>query len=116
MYNKGINRENLGEYPKALHLLFYALSLKSSSLKIYKAVARVYAKNKNYLNSLDYYSKAMYKYKNDAELYALKADIHRKIKEYDLAIKHYDEAIKLDYNNNEYYLTRFIIYLYCLLN
>ena len=112
MYNKGINRENLGEYPKALHLLFYALSLKSRSLKIYKAIARVYAKNKNYLNALDYYSKAMIKYENNAELYALKADIHRKIKQYDLAIKHYDQAIKLDYNNNEYYIKRAFLKYY----
>ena len=44
MYNKGIYRENLGEYPKALNFLFYALSLKSSSLKTYKAIARVYEK------------------------------------------------------------------------
>ena len=105
MYEKGIHKENLGEYPKALHYLFYALSLKGTSLKTYKAIARVNRKNRQFLNGLDFYSKAIAIFPTNAEIYALKADLHRKIKEYDLAIKHYDEAIKLDYSNTEYYVT-----------
>ncbi len=107
----GTCKENLGEYPKSIHYFNYALSLKSS-IKNYKALARVYAKNRNFLNSLDYYSKAMAKFPLHAELFALKADIHRKIKQYDTAIKHYDQAIKLDYGNNDYYIKRAFLKYY----
>ena len=106
MYNKGINKENLGEYPKALHFLFYALSLRSGSLKTYKAIARVNRKNKAFLNALDFYSKAIDRYPDNDELFALKADVHRRIKEYDLAIKHYNVAIQINENNVEYYKNR----------
>ena len=106
MYNKGINKENLGEYPKALHFLFYALSLRSGSLKTYKAIARVNRKNKAFLNALDLYSKAIDRYPDNDELFALKADVHRRIKEYDLAIKHYNVAIQINEKNVEYYKNR----------
>ena len=106
MYNKGINKENLGEYPKALHFLFYALSLRPSSLKTYKAIARVNRKNKAFLNALDFYSKAIDRHPDNAELFALKADVHRRIKEYDLAIKHYNVAIQINPSNIEYYKNR----------
>ena len=36
MYNKGISKENLGEYPKAQNYLFLALSLMPKSLNTYK--------------------------------------------------------------------------------
>lgn len=106
MYDKGINKENLGEYPKALHFLFYALSLKTNSLKTYKAIARVNRKNKAFLNALDFYSKAIDRHPDNAELFALKADLHRRVKEYDLAIKHYNVAIQIDPSNIEYYKNR----------
>ena len=101
MYNKGISKENLGEYPKALYYLFIALSLNSKSLNTYKAIARVNRKNRSFLNAIDFYTKAIQRFPNNAELYALKADVHRKIKEFDEAIKCYDKAIELDYKNYE---------------
>lgn len=112
MYEKGIHRENLGEYPKALHNLFYALSLKGTSLKTYLAIARVYRKHRQYLNALDFYSKAIAIWPEKSEIFALKADLHRRNKEFDLAIKHYDEAIRLDFSNIEYYIRRAQIKFY----
>ena len=41
VFNKGIHRENIGEYPKAMSYLYLALSLMPRSIKTYIAIARV---------------------------------------------------------------------------
>lgn len=94
IYNRGINRENTGEYVEALDYFYLALSLKPGSISTYKAIARVERKNKNYLNGIDFLNKACIRYPAKAELYAIKADFYRKIKDYDNAVKEYDMAIK----------------------
>ncbi len=106
LYNKGINRENLGEYPKALNCLFLALSLNAKSLKTYIAISRVNRKNKTFLNAIDFCSKAIVRFPQNAQLYAIKADLYRKIKEYDNALSAYNKAIELDSSNSEYYIYR----------
>lgn len=112
VYNKGITRENLGEYPKALNLLFLALSLMPNSLKTYKAIIRVNRKNKTFLNGIDFCNKAISRFPKNSELYAMKADIYRKIKDYNEAITAFDEAIKYNGTNSEYYIERaYIKYL-----
>ncbi len=106
MYNKGINRENLGEYPKAQNFLFLALSLMPKSIKTYKAIVRVNRKNKTFLNAIDFCNKAISRYPDKAELYAIKADIHRKLKEYYEAIKTYNMALNYNDSVTEYYIQR----------
>ncbi|MBQ9244823.1 tetratricopeptide repeat protein [bacterium] len=106
MYNKGINRENLGEYPKALNNLFLALSLMPKSFKTYIAIARVNQKNKTFLNAIDFYNKAIMRFPKNAELHALKAYVLRKIKDYDNALISYNKAIQLDGEKVNYYTER----------
>ena len=60
MFDKGIHKENIGEYNKALNALFYALSLCPNSADVYVAIARVYRKIKLYYNSLEYYTKVYF--------------------------------------------------------
>ena len=48
VFDKGINRENIGEYPKAMSYLYLALSLMPRSVKTYVAIARVNRKHKTY--------------------------------------------------------------------
>lgn len=83
VFDKGIHRENIGEYPKAMGYLYLALSLMPRSIKTYLAIARVNRKHKTYLNGIDFLNKAIYKFPKNGILYAAKADLHRKIKEYD---------------------------------
>ncbi len=106
LYQKGITRENLGEYPKALNLLFLALSLNANSLKTYIAITRVNRKNKTFLNAIDFCTKAINRFPKKAQLYAIRADIYRRIKEYNNAINSYNKAIELDSSNSEYYTQR----------
>lgn len=101
MFNKGISKENLGEYPKALNAFFLALSLCPNSLKTYIAISRVNKKNKTFLNAIDFCNKGISRFPKCSELYKIKADILRKIKNYDEAIESYDIALKFDNSNIE---------------
>ena len=101
VFNKGINRENLGEYPKSLSYLFLALSLMPKSVKTYKAIARVNRKNKTFLNAID-----LVRFPTNDELYAVRADLQRKIKQYDEALGSYNLAIKYNGRNTDYYVLR----------
>ena len=106
IYNRGITRENIGEYPDALDYFYLALSLRPNSVKTYKSIARVCRKSKTCLNGIDFVNKASWRFPDKAELYAIKADLYRKIKDYVNAIKEYDLAIKYEGENWEYYLQR----------
>ena len=102
VFDKGINRENIGEYPKALSYLYLALSLMPRSIKTYIAIARVNRKHKTFLNGIDFINKAINKFPKNGILYAIKGDLYRKIKEYETAISCYDDAIKFEYLNTDY--------------
>lgn len=106
MFNRGINRENIGEYDSALDYFYISLSLNPRSIKTYKAIARNCNKIKSYLNGIDFLNKASFRFPHNAELYAIKGDLYEKIKDYNNAIKEYDLAIKNDGEKWKYYENR----------
>ena len=106
LYYKGITYENIAEYKKALHYLFLAVSLNPKSVDCYKAVARTHLKNCQTYYAFDFYSKAIYKFPKDSELYEFRSFLFRKEKKYDKALEDLDNAIKFDYSNINYYKNR----------
>ncbi len=105
-YNKGMNREFAGEYDKALREFVLAVSLNYNSIDVYKALIRLNKKNRMYQNALDYIETACKKFPENAFLHAQAADIHRIMKEYNLAIKEYDKAVFYDDTCIDYYRYR----------
>lgn len=106
LYHKGISYENIAEYKKALHYLFLAVSLNPKSIECNKAVARTHLKDNQVYYAFDFYSKAIFRFPTDAELYAFRSFMFRKEKKYDKAINDLDNAIKYDSSNTDYYKNR----------
>lgn len=106
IYNKGVIKENLGEYPDSLDYFYLALSLNPNSVKTYIAIARISKKIKSYLNGIDFLNKASWRFPYNAQIHSVKADLFRCAKDYDNAILSYDSAIKNDGGNFNYYLER----------
>ena len=106
VYNRGIARENIGEYLDALDYFYLALTLFPNSIKAYKAIARICRKNKTVLNGIDFLNKASMRFPDKSELYSIKADLYRKIKDFDNAVRECDFAIKWEGDNWKYYEQR----------
>ena len=106
LYYKGISYENIAEYKKALHYLFLAVSLNPKSIQCNKAVARTHLKDNQIYYAFDFYSKAIYRFPKDSELYSFRAFMFRKEKKYDKAIEDLDNAIKFEPSNISNYKNR----------
>ena len=105
-YTKGISKEYLGEYDKAIRELLFAISLKSDYIPVHKALIRLNKKNRNYQNALDYAERASEKFEQKSFFYAEAADLYRKIKSYNNAIEAYNNALKADDTQIDYYKHR----------
>ena len=75
-------------------------------MKTYFSIARVSRKVKENLNGIDFADKGSVRFPFNAGLYAAKADLYRREKNYESAVKEYNLALKNDACSSEYYAAR----------
>lgn len=105
-YERAKSQEILGDFNLASRACLDAIALKSDFIEINMLMIRVARKNRKYGVAMDFIDSALRKFPTCAELYAQKAEMHRKFKEYEYAIGLYGKAIEYDGQNVEYYKTR----------
>lgn len=64
-----------------------------------------------YKEASDTYTKIIEENKNSGQAYKIRADIYRKMKEYDKSLADYDKAIKLDSRNYDFYIGKYLLLL-----
>jgi len=94
-FNRGLCYKNLGQDSNAIQDFKSCISLKKDFINAYKMIAKIYAKNEDIDDAIDWYSNAI-DVSPSSDLYFDRGVLHDSKKDFKLAVKDFTTAYKRD--------------------